>query len=348
MVNGKEKTKQENLIIADESGNKYISLEKGAELIGHKYFNGEYGKNEEDKSKCYLQNENEAIGFQLDSEKIYKVDLNKDLGQKEMLLNSKVTKSSEGSLYVTLEDFSKALNVVFKISEDGKQIEIQTCDHLAELKKQDIEKDNKYKSIDSEYENLKAIYYGMIIVSDGTNLGVVDSNLKTIIGTKYKTLLFNEYTQCFIGQSNNKYGVLSKEGKVNIEFKYDDISIINYSPLLYKAKQNNKYGVLDANGNAVVNIEYDAIGYDASGENGSVLIISNINDDEDGIVVQKDGEYGVVNIKTGEVILKCELEKIYTKTSEDNKTTYYIQIKGYEYQLEEYIKYIETTTVVTN
>lgn len=346
LVDGLESQIKEGLIITDELGTKYISLELGGELFGYKYYNGEYGENEEDKDKCYVQNDYEVIGFEIDTNKIYKIDLEANIGKQEITLNNKVVKDNEGSLYITIEDFSKVFYVGINISEDGKQIQIKTCDYMAELKTEDIKKDNKYTSIDTQYDNLKAIYYGMLVVSDGVNYGVVDGDLKTIIGTKYKSIIFNEYTQNFIALSNNKYGVLSTDGKVIIEFKYDSIRILNYSPLLYEVRENNKYGVLDEKGNMIINTEYDRLGYNSNDEKGSVLIIENINNDrEDGMVVYKQGKYGVVSIDTGEVILNCELEKIYIKTSEDDETTYYVQINGYEYELEEYIKYVNTTIV---
>ena len=346
LVDGLENQIKEGLIITDELGVKSISLELGGELLGYKYYNGEYGKNEEDRNKCYLENNYEVLGFQIDSNKIYKIDLEDNIGKQEIVLSNKVKKDDKGNLYVTIEDFSKAFYVGIDISEDSKQIQIKTCKHIAELQTQTIKADNKYTLIDTQYDNLKAIYHNMFVVSDGTNYGVVNADLETIIGTKYKSIVFNEYTKNFIALSNNKYGILSTDGKVIIEFKYDNLRLLNYDPLLYEVKQNNKYGVLDDKGNMIINAEYDRLGYNSNDENGSVLIIESINNKEDGMVVCKNGKYGVVSIETGETILNCELEKIYTKTLEDNETIkYYVQIKGYEYELEEYIRYVNTTTV---
>lgn len=348
-VNDVEITLNEGLLITDELGKKYISLQLGAELVGYKYYNGEYGKNEEDKEKCYLENNNEAIGFEINSDKIYKIELDSNIEKQELKLKNKVTKNNEGKLYISVEDFSSSLCILTNITEDGKQIQMRTTDYIAKLKEENIKMNNKYKSIDTQYKNLKTIYYNMFVVSDGTNYGVVDGDLETIIGTKYKNIVFDEYTQNFIGISGNKYGVLSKEGKVIIEFKYDALRILNYSPLLYEVKQNNKYGVLDKDGNMIINSEYDKLGYNSNNENGSVLIIENIKNKEDGMVVCQNGKYGLVSIDTGSVIVKCELEKIYTKTLEDKEIiNYYVQIQGYEYELEEYIEYINTVTVVTN
>lgn len=337
--NNIENTMQ-GLIIKDESGKKYISIGKAAEMLNYRFFYGEYGNNEEDKDKCYLQNGYEAIGFELDSNQIYKVDLNSNVEPKHFTLNNKVIKDQQGNLLLTLEDFSKACNIPISISSDGSKVEIYTCEEVAKLYTEDIKNDNKYTEIEQSYYNLKAIYYGMLVVSDGTNYGVIDTNKQIIISPRYSSILFDEHTQSFIAQSTNKkYGIISNEGNVKIDFEYDDIQIINYSPLLYQVKQNNKVGVLDKDGNTIINIEYDKLGY------ASLLIIENINNEQDGMIVYKDEKYGIVSIETGEIILNCELEKIHEKSLENNMISYYVQVQGAEYLLEEYIKLVNTTVV---
>lgn len=345
IVNGENKEKKKELIITDDQGITYISLELGGELIGQRYYNGEYGENDEDRQKCYLENSYEVVEFQADSDNIYKIDLENNVGRQKYKISNKVKKDEQGSLYIAIEDFSKALCVGVNMSEDGKQIEIKTSDYMAGLQIDTIKASNKYTLIDSKYNNLKAIYYNMYVVSDEKNYGVVDADLETIIGTKYKDIVFDEYTKSFIALSDEKYGVISADGKVIIGFKYDGLRLLNYEPLLYEINQNNKYGVLDDKGNMIINAEYDKLGYYSSNKEDSLLIIENINNKEDGIVVYKNGKYGVVSIETGETILNCELEKIYSKMLEEDKTKYYVQIQGYEYELEEYIKYVNTTTV---
>ncbi|MDO5555922.1 MAG: WG repeat-containing protein [Clostridia bacterium] len=344
-VNGAEIQPKEELIVTDETGNKYICLEDGAEVIGYRFFSGEYGKNEEDKDKCYLQNTNEIIGFELNSNEIYKTTLNSMVEPQYYKIKNTVEKQND-KLYITLEDFSIAFNMQIKASENGNQIEINSCEYLAEQYTKTIEEQKKYTGLDKEYNNLKAIYYGMLVVNDGQNYGVVDTNMNRLISPRYSNITFDEYTQNFIAVSNNKYGVISKEGKIKVEFNYEDVKIINYSPLLYKVKQNNKYGILDETGNTIINVECDEIGYNGGSETDSVLIIKNIKpSNENAIVICKDKKYGLANIKTGKIIINCELEKIYSKTSQNDEITYYIQIKGSEYTLDEYIKYINTTVV---
>ena len=193
IVDGAEITVKEGGILSSDSGTKYISIEYGAELLGYKYFNGEYGKNEEDRNKCYLQNENEVIGFEFDNNKIYKITLKDKMQPQYFDLENNVIKKDD-KLYLTLKDFSKSCNVPLETSSDGKKTEFSTCKYLSDKYSTAIAEQKKYKTVDTNYENLKAIYYGMAIVSDGSNYGVINSDLEKIIGAKYNSITINEYT----------------------------------------------------------------------------------------------------------------------------------------------------------
>ncbi len=56
---------------------------------------------------------------------------------------------------------------------------------------------------------------------------------------------------------NKKYGLMSYDGKLKIDFKYDDLVTVTDS-ILY-AKKDNKYGVIDASGKEIVPFKYDGI-----------------------------------------------------------------------------------------
>ena len=47
------------------------------------------------------------------------------------------------------------------------------------------------------------------------------------------------------------------------------------------------------------------------------------------------------------MIIECQVDKIYSKNS-DKETKYYIEIQNNEIELDRYIQYVNTTTVVTN
>ena len=116
-----------------------------------------------------------------------------------------------------------------------------------------------------------------------------------------------------------------------------------------KVKLNNEYGVLDETGTTKVNIGYDKIGFnEQSNIMEAVCIIRNVSNNHDGIVVCKDNKYGIVDLETGKMIIKCEVDKIYSKTYDSEENKYYVEIKETEIDLQEYIEYINTTTVITN
>ena len=346
LLDGIEVTQKEELIIETQNGAKYISIQDGGELLGYKFFNGKYGSNEEDRNKCYLQNDNEIIGFEYETKVIYKIDRRKKEEQNPTYELKNAVEKNNQKLYVTLEDFSSACNVAILVSEDGKQIQIKTPKFLNEEYNVEINKEEKYKSFSEDFDNLKAVPRGMIVVNDGQNYGVIDIQGNTLVGAKYNEIKYNEYTGNFLAKRDNKYGIIKAEkGEAIIEIKYESIEILTYSPFLYKVKQNGKYGVIDEKGNEIIKAEYSGLGYNSGIKEESVLIIKNVTGTQNGMVVNKDGRYGIVNIKTGRTIVDCELERIYAKTLENDKVEYYVQLDGEEIELDEYIRLINTTVV---
>ena len=169
----------------------------------------------------------------------------------------------------------------------------------------------------------------MTPLSDENNkMGVIDLNKNLLIGYKYTEIIFNEYSQNFIVSNDDKYGIISKEGKTIVEPKYEYITIINYSPLLYAVKMSNKYGIIDKNGNIVINIEYDKIGYsEKTNLTQPTLIIENLKSNETGLVVAKNNKYGIVSLSTGKIIIDCNsrclnLFRLYYN-SDEVYTNYY-------------------------
>ena len=77
-VNGESKKITQDLFVIDDSGNVYVSIKDIASVVGYEYYQGEYGKYTEDSNKCYVANKNEVAGFELGSNKLYKLDPNSD------------------------------------------------------------------------------------------------------------------------------------------------------------------------------------------------------------------------------------------------------------------------------
>ena len=177
----------------------------------------------------------------------------------------------------------------------------------------------------------------------------MDTNYNVLIGNRYDSMSFDEYTKKFIvSNSDKKYGIIDMDGRISVELNYENIEIINYNPLLYKVKQNNYYGIMNENGRMIGTIEYDNIGIINRSDKKIILIIKNIKDgahEKDGIVISQNKKYGIMDISSGEKIIECELDNIsYEK--EDNNIVYYIEIGESRVTLERYVD--NKNTIVVN
>lgn len=328
-INGQDVQIAENMIISNDQAT-YISLEGLSSYLGYDYLRGGYLEYVEDANKCYLESKDQIIGFEASSNEIYKTVPDSNIDYEHYKLGNNIIQQN-GVLYISLQDLNIACNVIYTFNEATYKISITTTGNLATSYAESFSKSGY--TIDVSSNNKKAMAYNIVVVSKNGKMGVVDWNTKPIISNKYTTIEFNEFAQNFIVSDDNKYGVISKNGNVTIELKYDDINIINYSPLLYEVKLNNKFGVINQNGQMIVNMEYDRIGFKANSNNmESTLIVKDING-QDGIVVCKSGKYGIVSLKTGKTIIDCNVDKIYSKTSNRGIQTYYIELQNTEIEL---------------
>lgn len=353
-INGTDTQIAENLLITEADGKTYASLQLLAPSIGYECLGGGYLEyNDTDKSKCYLENANQIIGFEADSKEIYKTSVNSNTDYQYFEINNNIIQKND-MLYIALEDLNVGCNVVYQFSEKDNKINIYTIDNLSTQYTTTYEEEgsNIVAKLES-YNNQKALCYDMILIANQNGkMGVINSSNQTVIGNRYKTMEFDEKTQSYIvSDDNNKFGVISANGEPIIGLEFQELSIINYSPLLYQIKLNGKYGVLNEEGEIVINPEFDKLGYteSSSGANESVLIINNLsNGKQSGIVVSKEGKYGIANISTGEMIINCDVDKIYSRRDNSNNKKYYIELQSAEIDLDRYIEYVSSTTVNLN
>lgn len=344
-VNGKDIAIQQNMFVSNNEIT-YISIQSVANLVGYDYIKGGYLDTEENEDKAYIENINNVIEYEADSNKIQKIDRGSNADSKDYILKHNIIINND-ILYIALEDLNVGCNIVYSFSNEYNKILLNTTEVLVDTYNTNFSINNL--KVSDSINNQKALLYNMIVVSNETGkMGVVDANANSLIGYKYDSMEFNEYLQKFIVSSDGKYGIISKKGRLIIELKYEDIEIINYSPLLFKVKLNGKYGVIDDTGRIVTSIEYDKIGFsEKSNITQPVSIIKKLDGNNDAIVVCKDNKYGIVDLKTNEMIIECQVDKIYSKNS-DKETKYYIEIQNNEIELDRYIQYVNTTTVVTN
>lgn len=299
-----------------------------------------YLEYEEDEDKGYVDTTKQIIEYEVGSKEIYKITPESELKEECYEIKHNIIKKND-KIYIALEDLNVGCDLVYQFSEENNKMFINTTESLIKQYQESLIAEEL--ELDTN-NNQKSMLYNMIVVTNNAKkMGVLTLDKTSVIGYKYSTMEFDEYSQRYIVSNEGKYGVISKEGKEIIGTKYENIRIISYEPLLYEVKLNNKYGVLTETGKVSINIEYDKIGFsEISNLTEPALIIENLKNNQTGIVVGKNNKYGIVNLQTGKTIIECELDKIYLK-----ENIFYIELDGVEVTLNNYIDYINTT-IVTN
>ena len=158
--------------------------------------------------------------------------------------------------------------------------------------------------------------------------------------------------------SNNKKGVIEKNGKILIYLEYDEIGIdstqfptndIKNKYILFNnaipVKQNGLWGLFNIKGEKILPVEYYTLGCisgngSSSKNANNILIIPDVK----GIVVCKQYDinngklqyYGVVNYK-GQEMVPLRLDSVYSVVS-DGQEQYTMIIDGKSYDLIQHIE----------
>ncbi len=351
-VNGENLEYPENFIISNENGNKYVEIKKLSEIAGYQYFNGEYLKPTEDKNKCYINNDDYIVEFENDSDVIYKTYVNSTIDYQEYKLKNKISTYND-KLYIDTNDIPEAMNLLFYYNAETNVINVETAEYIVNKinKEKNSSQDETKIEADTKIENKNAIAYGMLVYKLDSKYGVANvyKTDEVLIGNKYNTLQFDEYTKSFIvSNANDKYGVIDEKGTGIIDTKYDDIKIISYNPLLYAVKDGNKYGVIDKQNKTIIDIKYDEIGYKGNIKlNYNPVTIINNSVNNKNVIVVKDGEkYGLVSLSNQEVIIDCVLEAVYSTYNDDGELEYYIIHDGNKISLPSYMDQDKKRTIV--
>lgn len=135
--------------------------------------------------------------------------------------------------------------------------------------------------------------------------GIHNLQDKEIVGMKYTDIEFNEGSEEFIVKTEeNKVGIITSEGDTKVSPQYDALKQIDKDLNLYMATSNNKKGVIEKNGKILIYLEYDEIGIDSTqfptNDIKNKYILYN-----NAIPVKQNGMWGMFNIK-GEKILPVE------------------------------------------
>lgn len=303
-----------------ENGTVYAPIKKIASYLGYNSYNGEYFEKSESSSKCYVESENEVANFELNSRKIYKLDLNARAENYEYVYSKEPVIAKGGELYASAEAIEKAFNVSFQYNEEKNTVQIFTLPYLVEFYNPYV-LNWGYVGISEEFANQKAILKNMLVVTNNNKkVGVLDTEGKSILEVKYSNITYLSSVGeggDFLVEDNGKVGVMSKNRETKVQLIYDSIELLDLDAGLYVAEKDNKYGVLDLRGKVIIYIENDEIGVDTSRfkENGiknKYILAENL------IPVRKDRKWGLCDTK-GNLLVDYQYDSLgYTATSSRN------------------------------
>lgn len=266
-VDGRKVNVSSDIFMFTENNDKiYISIKDIAPIVGYEAHNGEYKVNVEDVSKMYVEaiNGTETTSFYLNSNLISKVAPDSTDDYDNIEINEPITMIND-KWYISTEGFMKAFNSAFSYDTEKNDIIIQTLPYLVSYYKANIS-NYGYDQISEDFNNQKALIYGMLVASKTSTekYGVVNTRTRNeIISPRYNNIEFIESAEEFIiTNASDKVGIAYSTGETKIAVLYDEIKVLNSSLGYYLVKSNSKYGVMNSEGELVVHIEYDTIGID--------------------------------------------------------------------------------------
>ncbi len=265
-IDGKPMDNLKSLLVFENDGTIYAPIKEIASYLGYESYNGEYSEKSEEKSKCYIQNENEIANFELAQNKIYKLDLTDKDANYEYLYMKNPVKAINGVLYISNEGLEKAFNISFDYNQAKNTINIYTMPYLYQGYASTV-LDYGYVELSPEFVNQKSILKDQLIVlkdKDKKKYGVISTDGSVILEAKYDNITYLPNTGDFLVENNKKVGILSANRETKVQIIYDSIELMDSDAGLYVAKKDDKFGVIDSKGNIKIYIENDEIGVDTS------------------------------------------------------------------------------------
>lgn len=303
-----QKVKEILYISENDSSKVYVPIKKIASYLGYEAYDGDYLTKSEEKSKCYIECEEEVAMFSLNSKTLYKVTLGDNQAYEYFYIDEPVIAMND-ELYTTIDGIKKAFNVTFDYDIANKDIEIYTMEYLINYYSTYI-MNYGYSQISEDFTNQKTILDSMLVVqNEKEKVGVINVQTgEAVLEVKYDNVQYLQHTSDFLVTDGGKMGIISKNKKTKIAIQYDNIELMDYDKGLYCVQQDKKFGVIDFKGNIVINLDYDTIGIDESKfkENGiknGYILADNL------IPAQKEDLWGFFDT-TGKQITECKYNNL--------------------------------------
>ena len=313
-----------------ENGKVYVSIQDIAPMLSYTYHSGEYKVDLEDANKCYVEAKDETASFYLNSNRISKVAPGTEDDYDNYTISEPVKKINN-KMYILSDGIEIAFNVAFDYSQERNTVQIYTVSYLIQSWSPQIIAAGYELASNNDFNNNKTVLYGMFVVRQGSNIGVINTEMKELIVPRYSNIEFEESTkEFFVTSTQGKVGILLQTGSTKISPQYDEIKVLDKESGLYVIKTNNKYGVIDNAGNNIIYPEYDQIGITTSQftndtiEN-QYLLFNNA------IPVKYLNKWGLFN-KSGEKILDTVYDSLgcTNATSSNRATSNVLLIDDYE------------------
>ena len=309
------------------SGAWFFSVKDLAAALNYTYNRGGIDITDESESNCTIVNPNkfEKVLFESNKQELVKyytypnaLVSNQHFDIKYMIRYDTVNKR----ILADESAIERAFNCDISYDETTLKLSISTLEGTAirafsEMNPNAITSTKDAFSDVVTFQNNKALLRNIIIVKDpNTGLyGIEKYNSETnsfdsIISTKYKYFQFIEGLNKFIAQGeNDKYGILSENGEVDVDLSYTYLFCIDIRSGLYMAGTTSGKQCVVAGassqtshtGKIIVPADYDRIGISGNNFNddkleGEYILCGSL------IPVQKNGKWGFYSIDGTRVV----------------------------------------------
>lgn len=143
----------------------------------------------------------------------------------------------------------------------------------------------------AEYDTIHPLVHNFRLVKKTSKYGLINKEGKATIQCKYDDCMSYLDNGVFAFQINGKWGFVSCNDEIMVQFKYDSFRQIEDS--VFVGKINGYQGLFDYKDNAIIKPEYDKILYRPFRSSGNVSY------------AQKGDNFAIINSKN-KVVSKCE------------------------------------------
>ncbi len=232
---------------------------------------------------------------------------------KEIYSTDKNVKKIDNKLYASAEAISIGFNM--QVTSEGNKIKMYKLPYLVDAYTKLVTQKG-YTGVSSDFKNQRALTNGLVVVQENDKYGVYSiENDSEVISAKYDSLEYIGNINQFIGTVSGKMGMVSPTSEeLTIKLEYDSIELLDSEDVLYLVAKDNKYGVISGEGKIIVPIQYSNIGFKDTKNFSEQSIDSKYMLFDECIVVVSNDKYGLYS-KDGKVIKEAAYDGLGCTTA---------------------------------